>query len=167
MLANKDNKTAIKLIVNSISHTLEVAGNTRLLDLVRNDLRQTGTKEGCSVGECGACTVILDGKPVCSCMVLAAQCDGAEVTTIEGVADDPLAQQLQQSFIVEGGVQCGFCTPGVLMSSWALLGDNPNPSDSDILDALEGNLCRCTGYQPILNSIKAVIKENLQSLNSA
>ncbi len=161
MLANKNNKTAIKLIVNSISHSLEVVGNTRLLDLLRKDLRQTGTKEGCAVGECGACTVMLDGKAVCSCMVLAVQCDGAEVTTIEGVADDPLAQQLQQSFIVEGGVQCGFCTPGVLMSSRALLGDNPNPSDSDILDALEGNLCRCTGYQSILNSVKAVIKENL------
>ena len=151
-------KTSIQLTVNGKRHQLEVDGNTRLLDLVRNDLRFTGTKEGCSVGECGACTVIMNQEAVCSCMVLAAQCNGAEITTIEGTVEDPLAIQLQRSFVEEGGVQCGFCTPGVLMSTKALLDKKSNPSDDEIMDALEGNLCRCTGYQPILNSVKAVIK---------
>ena len=152
-------KTSIQLTVNGKRHQLEVDGNTRLLDLVRNDLRFTGTKEGCSVGECGACTVIMNQEAVCSCMVLAAQCNDAEITTIEGIVEDPLAMQLQRSFVEEGGVQCGFCTPGVLMSTKALLDKKSNPSDDEIMDALEGNLCRCTGYQPILNSVKAVIKE--------
>ncbi|EAS43710.1 (2Fe-2S)-binding protein [Photobacterium profundum] len=152
--------TRIRLTVNGKLHLLDVDGNTRLLDLVRNDLGHTGTKEGCSVGECGACTVIMNQEAVCSCMVLAAQCNGAEITTIEGVAEDPLANQLQQSFIEEGGVQCGFCTPGVLMSTKALLDKKPTPSDDEIMDALEGNLCRCTGYQPIMNSVKAVIARN-------
>lgn len=153
-------KTPIKLTVNGKLHSLEVDGNTRLLDLVRNQLSFTGTKEGCSVGECGACTVIMNQEAVCSCMVLAAQCNGAEITTIEGVEEDPLAIKLQRSFVEEGGVQCGFCTPGVLMSTKALLDKKMNPTDDEILDALEGNLCRCTGYQPILNSVKAVIEQN-------
>ena len=149
----------IKLTVNGVLQQIEVDDNFRLLDVVRDQLNLTGTKEGCAVGECGACTVIVDDKAVCSCMILASQCDGAEVTTIEGVKEDPVAQKLQSAFVTEGGVQCGFCTPGVLMSSKALLDESSNPSETEILDALEGNLCRCTGYQPILNSIKSVIKE--------
>ncbi|MBL4831222.1 MAG: (2Fe-2S)-binding protein [Aliivibrio sp.] len=149
----------IKLTVNGVIQQLEVDDNFRLLDVVRDQLKLTGTKEGCAVGECGACTVIVDEQAVCSCMILASQCDGAEVTTIEGIKEDPVAQKLQNAFVTEGGVQCGFCTPGVLMSTKALLDESHNPSDTEILDALEGNLCRCTGYQPILNSIKSVIKE--------
>ena len=149
----------INLTVNGVIQQLEVDDNVRLLDVVRDQLKLTGTKEGCAVGECGACTVIMDDQAVCSCLVLAAQCDGTEVTTIEGVKLDPVAQKLQNAFVTEGGVQCGFCTPGVLMSSKALLDENSHPSETEIVDALEGNLCRCTGYQPILHSIKSVIKE--------
>ncbi|QFU24869.1 (2Fe-2S)-binding protein [Shewanella eurypsychrophilus] len=159
MNTNKLMQTEIAMSVNGISHRIKVEGSLRLLDLLRDDLLLTGTKEGCSVGECGACTVMLDGRAVCSCMVLAAQCDNTEVTTIEGLDDDPLAQQLQLSFIEKGGVQCGFCTPGVLVSATALLKQNSQPSDGELLDALEGNVCRCTGYQPIVDSIKAVIKQ--------
>ncbi|MGF1716485.1 (2Fe-2S)-binding protein [Photobacterium chitinilyticum] len=153
------NLTPLAVTVNGKAYQLQVDGNTRLLDLLRNELGLTGTKEGCAVGECGACTVVMNGDAICSCMVLAAQCHQAEVVTIEGLKDDPLAQQLQQSFIEKGGVQCGFCTPGVLMSTWALMKKHPKPDDAAILDALEGNLCRCTGYQPILNAINAVIAD--------
>lgn len=153
------NLTPLAVTVNGKKYQLEVDGNTRLLDLLRNELGLTGTKEGCAVGECGACTVVMNDNAVCSCMVLAAQCNQAEVVTIEGLKDDPLAQHLQQSFIEKGGVQCGFCTPGVLMSTWALMKKHPRPDNAAILDALEGNLCRCTGYQPILNAINAVIDD--------
>ncbi|MEC4728705.1 (2Fe-2S)-binding protein [Shewanella sp. D64] len=152
-------KTPIKLTINGKLELLEVDGNTRLLDLLRGQMALTGTKEGCAVGECGACSVIMNEEAVCSCMVLAAQCDGAQITTIEGLADDALSHQLQQSFIKVGGVQCGFCTPGVLISTRALLAKQPQPTDEQIMDALEGNLCRCTGYQPIMQSIKAVINK--------
>ncbi|WP_127956452.1 (2Fe-2S)-binding protein [Serratia microhaemolytica] len=148
----------ITLKVNGITVNADVDGNLRLLDFLRENLELTGTKEGCSVGECGACTVIMNGKSVCSCLLLAAQCHGAEVTTVEGLHRDPVGKRLQHSFVEHGGVQCGFCTPGVLMSAKALLDQNPQPSDEDINEALEGNLCRCTGYQPIIKSIKAVLK---------
>ena len=154
-----ENLIPLSLSVNGRSYQLSVTGNTRLLDLLRQDLGLTGTKEGCAVGECGACTVVMDDEAVCSCMILAAQCQDRQIVTIEGLKDDPLAQQLQQSFIKRGGVQCGFCTPGVLMSTWALLKKYPRPSQQQVLDALEGNLCRCTGYQPILNAINAVIED--------
>jgi carbon-monoxide dehydrogenase small subunit len=148
----------IELKVNGIRIRREVDDNLRLIDLLRDDLRLTGTKEGCSVGECGACTVMLDGKAVCSCLLLAAQCHGAEVTTIEALHRDPVGKRLQNAFVRHGGVQCGFCTPGVLMSTKALLAVNPTPDDDALKEALEGNLCRCTGYQPIITSIKAVLK---------
>ncbi|EDU0380652.1 (2Fe-2S)-binding protein [Salmonella enterica subsp. enterica] len=144
--------------VNGIHIDRDVEDNLRLIDFLRDELYLTGTKEGCSVGECGACTVILDGKAVCSCLLLAAQCNGAEVTTIEALQHDPVGKKLQNAFVRHGGVQCGFCTPGVLMSTKALLDANPNPSDEELKEALEGNLCRCTGYQPIITSIKAVLK---------
>ena len=150
--------TQITLTINDEQMTVDVDGNVRLLDFVRDKMHLTGTKEGCAVGECGACTVIMNGDSVCSCMVLAAQCDGAVITTIEGVSEDPLAKALQDSFVETGGVQCGFCTPGVLMSSKALLDKTPEPTDEQLMDALEGNLCRCTGYQPIIKSIRAVIE---------
>ncbi|MBP9907628.1 MAG: (2Fe-2S)-binding protein [Rhodoferax sp.] len=147
----------ISLQVNGQAVSGDVDGSTRLLDFVRDSLELTGTKEGCAVGECGACTVILNGDAVCSCLVLAAQCDNATVTTVEGLASDSLGRELQTAFVEHGGVQCGFCTPGVLMSAKALLDKNPKPSDEELLDALEGNICRCTGYQPILQSLRAVI----------
>ncbi len=149
--------STIKVKVNGRIVDAEVNGNLRLLDFVRDKLNLTATKEGCAVGECGACTVIMDGEPVCSCLVLAAQCDGSEITTLEGLAEDKQMQDLQEAFVEQGGVQCGFCTPGVLMSTKALLNKNPHPTDEVLKDALEGNICRCTGYQPIINSIKAVL----------
>lgn len=148
----------IELKVNGIRITRDVKDNVRLIDFLREELKLTGTKEGCSVGECGACTVIMDGKSVCSCLLLAAQCSGAEVTTVEALHHDPVGKKLQNAFIRHGGVQCGFCTPGVLMSAKALLDANPAPSDDELKEALEGNICRCTGYQPIITSIKAVLK---------
>ncbi|CAM6583828.1 TPA: (2Fe-2S)-binding protein [Klebsiella michiganensis] len=148
----------IELKVNGIRITRDVKDNVRLIDFLREELKLTGTKEGCSVGECGACTVIMDGKSVCSCLLLAAQCNGAEVTTVEALHHDPVGKKLQNAFIRHGGVQCGFCTPGVLMSAKALLDANPAPSDDELKEALEGNICRCTGYQPIITSIKAVLK---------
>lgn len=148
----------IELKVNGIRIVRDVQDNVRLIDFLREDLKLTGTKEGCSVGECGACTVIMDGKSVCSCLLLAAQCNGAEVTTVEALHHDPVGKKLQNAFIRHGGVQCGFCTPGVLMSAKALLDANPAPSDDELKEALEGNICRCTGYQPIITSIKAVLK---------
>ncbi|WP_435928102.1 (2Fe-2S)-binding protein [Dryocola sp. BD613] len=149
----------IELKVNGIRVQREVDDNRRLIDFLREDLQLTGTKEGCSVGECGACTVLLDGKAVCSCLLLAAQCDGAAITTVEALRHDKVGQRLQTAFVRHGGVQCGFCTPGFLMSAKALLDANPHPSDDQINDALEGNLCRCTGYRPIIKSIKAVLEE--------
>lgn len=148
----------IKLKVNGINVEREVDDNRRLLDFLREDLQLTGTKEGCSVGECGACTVIMNGKSVCSCLILAAQCEGAEINTVEALHLDPVGKRLQQAFVRHGGVQCGFCTPGILMSTKALLDKNPAPADEQIAEALEGNLCRCTGYLPVIKSIKAVIK---------
>lgn len=148
----------IKVKVNGKLVDAQVTGNMRLLDLVRDKLSLTATKEGCAVGECGACTVIMDGNAVCSCLVLAQQCDGAEITTLEGLVDDPMAMKLQDAFIEHGGVQCGFCTPGVLVSTSALLAKHPTPSDDQLMDALEGNICRCTGYQPIIQSIHHALK---------
>ncbi len=148
----------IELKVNGISVHHDVEDNQRLIDFLRDNLRLTGTKEGCSIGECGACTVIVDGKAVCSCLLLAAQCDGAEVVTVEALRHDKVGQRLQAAFVRHGGVQCGFCTPGVLMSAKALLDSTPQPTNAQIHDALEGNLCRCTGYAPIIKSIKAVLK---------
>lgn len=149
----------IKVKVNGKLIDAQVNGQMRLLDFVRDKLNLTATKEGCAVGECGACTVIMDGNAVCSCLVLAEQCDGAEITTLEGLSNNPMAKKLQNAFVEHGGVQCGFCTPGVLMSTSALLAKHPKPSDEQLLDALEGNICRCTGYQPIIQSIHAALKE--------
>ena len=148
----------IRLTVNGKTHERDVDAETRLLDLLREELHLTGTKEGCGEGECGACTVLIDGRPVNSCLVLAAQADGADVLTIEGLADGGELHPIQQAFVDAGGVQCGFCTPGVIMSVFALLRDVPDPSDEETRTALEGNLCRCTGYEKILKAVRLAAK---------
>jgi carbon-monoxide dehydrogenase small subunit len=149
----------ISLNVNGGVEQVVVPSNMTLLRMLRECLALTGTKNGCSAGECGACTVIMNGEPVNSCMVLAVECDGADILTVEGLADDKRLDPIQEALIQEGGVQCGFCTPGVLMSSRALLERNPNPSDEEIQQALVGNLCRCTGYVRIFESVKKAAKK--------
>lgn len=144
----------ISITVNGSEELLEVPSNMTLLQMLREKLSLTGTKNGCAAGECGACTVILNGEPVNSCMVLAVECQGAEVLTVEGLAKDGLLAPIQQAIIEYGGVQCGFCTPGVLMSAHALLNRNPHPTESEIREALVGNLCRCTGYLSIVAAVK-------------
>lgn len=148
----------IQFIVNGRQVERDTNAETRLLDLLREDLHLTGTKEGCGEGECGACTVLLDGRAVNSCLVLAPQVDGKEVLTIEGLAKGGKLHPIQQAFVEKGAVQCGFCTPGFIMSTHALLEENPSPNDEEILSALEGNLCRCTGYTKILEAVRYAAK---------
>ena len=154
----------IQLTINGGLQQVWVPSNMTLLRLLRERLSLTGTKNGCSAGECGACTVLLNGEPVNSCMVLAVECDGANIVTVEGLADDKRLDPIQEAMIQEGGVQCGFCTPGVLISSRALLDRNPNPSELEIQQALVGNLCRCTGYVRIFESVKKAAK--MQKISS-
>jgi aerobic carbon-monoxide dehydrogenase small subunit len=143
----------IELKINGEPHTLDVYPMARLLDVLREQLHLTGTKEGCGEGECGACTVVLDGRIVNSCLVPAAQAHGAEITTIEGVADSNRLNAVQQSFIEHGGAQCGICTPGMVLAAVDLLKRNPQPTEADIRTGLAGNLCRCTGYMKIFESV--------------
>jgi carbon-monoxide dehydrogenase small subunit len=143
------------LTVNGMVHEVEARPTARLLDVLRDQLGLTGTKEGCAEGECGACTVIVDGKAVNSCVMLAVQARGKEILTVEGLAPDGELDLLQQKFVEYGAVQCGYCTPGMLMSAKALLMGNPYPSEQDIRIALAGNLCRCTGYSAIVAAVKA------------
>ncbi len=145
----------VQLRVNGQSVMREVPDNRLLVDFLRYDLNLTGTKEGCSVGVCGACTVLLDGQPVSSCIVLVVMADGCEVTTIEGLAQDDRLHPLQQAFIEYGGFQCGICTPGQIMAAKVLLDVNPHPSKEEIQTWMMGNLCRCTGYYKIIESIQA------------
>jgi len=143
----------ITLTVNGDQHEILVDSTWTLLETLRDRLRLTGTKEGCSNGNCGACTVMLDGKTACSCLVLAAECDGIEVTTVEGLADHGRLSLLQEAFVTDGGLQCGFCTPGFLISATALLRDNPEPTEAEIRLNLAGNICRCTGYDKIVQAV--------------
>jgi carbon-monoxide dehydrogenase small subunit len=152
----------ITFTVNSGKYELECPGDMTLLSMLRGELGFTGTKEGCGAGECGACTVIFNGEAVNACLVLAAEADGGEILTIEGEAKDGELSVLQQSFIDHKGFQCGFCTPGMIMSARALLNKNPNPGKEEIIDALEGNLCRCTGYQDIIDSVQAAVKRGVE-----
>ena len=151
----------INVTINGGLEQVVVPSNMTLMRMLRESLSLTGTKNGCSAGECGACTVLLNGEPVNSCMVLAVECDGASIITVEGLADDKRLDPIQEAMIQEGGVQCGFCTPGVLMSSRALLDRNPNPSEEEIHQALVGNLCRCTGYVRIFESVKKAAKKQM------
>jgi carbon-monoxide dehydrogenase small subunit len=159
----------ITITVNGSPESRTVPANMTLLQLLRETLALTGTKNGCSAGECGACTVLLNGEPVNACMVLAVEADGAEVITVEGLAGRPgdkgtggqgeeTLHPLQQAFADEGAVQCGFCTPGMLMSAYALLHRSPNPTEDEIRTALVGNLCRCTGYTRIVRAIQEAAK---------
>jgi len=146
---------AIRLTVNGKAHQVEVPTYRTLLDCLRYDLGLTGSKEGCGVGVCGACTVLLDGKIISSCIALAVFADGCEVTTIEGLAEDERLHPVQQAFIDFGGFQCGICTPGQVVAAKALLDANPKPSETEIREWMLGNLCRCTGYYKIVESIRA------------
>jgi len=148
----------IVLTINGERRELAVQGYRTLLDTLRNEAGLTGTKKGCDVGDCGACTVILDGKPVCSCLVLAVEADGARVQTIEGLGENGRLHPLQENFIQHGGAQCGFCTPGMLMMAKALLDANPHPTEEEIRFAIAGNICRCTGYTKIIEAIQASAK---------
>ncbi len=144
----------ITVTVNGAKERLSVASNTTLLQMLREKLALTGTKNGCEAGECGACTVLVDGEPVNSCMMLAVETDGREVLTVEGLAPEGQLSSLQQAFVEHNAVQCGFCTPGMLMSAHALLQRNPDPTEAEIKEAFVGNLCRCTGYVRIIRAIK-------------
>jgi len=146
----------IQVTVNGRARALVVATHHTLLDVLRDDLGLTGTKECCLVGECGACTVMLDGRVVDSCLVLAVEADRAQVTTVEGLAHDGHLSPLQQAFLDKGAAQCGFCIPGQLMAAHALLAENPHPTIPEILEGLAGNLCRCAGYQQISEAVLAV-----------
>jgi len=145
----------IRLTVNGTAHDVEVPSYRTLLDCLRNDLGLTGSKEGCGVGVCGACTVLLDGKMISACIALAVFADGREVTTVEGLAEDERLHPVQQAFIDFGGFQCGICTPGQVVAAKALLDENPDPSEAEIREWMLGNLCRCTGYYKIVESIRA------------
>lgn len=146
-------------VVNGRSRTLDVPPLTRLLDVLRGPLGLTGTKEGCGEGECGSCTVLLDGVPVNACLVVAGQCDGRKILTVEGLASKNALSDLQEAFVKEGGAQCGICTPGILMAAHALLAANPQPGEGEIRESIAGNICRCTGYQRIVESIRNAAKE--------
>jgi carbon-monoxide dehydrogenase small subunit len=149
-------KKLIKLTVNDREYEIAVEPNTTLTDLIRYQLGLTGTKKGCETGDCGACTVILDGLPVNSCLVLAVQANGRKVETIEGLESEKGLHPIQDAFVEKGAIQCGFCSPGMILSAKHLLDNNPAPQEGEIRAAISGNLCRCTGYQKIVEAIKSV-----------
>ena len=153
----------ITVTINGFAEQVDVASNLTLLQMLREKLALTGVKNGCMAGECGACTVMMNGEPVNSCMVLAVECDGAEITTVEGLAKNGVLDPIQETIINQNGVQCGFCTPGILISARALLNRNPKPSESEIREALVGNLCRCTGYLRIIEAVQQASERQLQA----
>ena len=150
-------KRQVKFKVNGEEHAVEIEPNRLLLQVLRDNIGLTGTKEGCSIGVCGACSVIIDGRLVSSCLTLAVACDGKKIETIEGLAQDGKLHPLQQAFIEYGGFQCGICTPGQIMAAKALLDENPKPSEEEVREWMSGNLCRCTGYYKIFESVMAVV----------
>lgn len=149
----------VDITVNGDPHTVVIKGNTLLVNVLRDDLDLTGTKKGCETGDCGSCTILLDGRPVDACLVLAAEADGCEITTIEGVAQHGELDRVQRSFLDNAAVQCGYCSPGMVLSAKALLTRNPNPSEDEVRKAIGGNLCRCTGYVNIVKAVLAVAEE--------
>ena len=149
-------KRLIELKVNGELYDVGVEPRRTLLEVLREQLGLTGTKEGCDAGDCGACTVLLDGKPVPSCLVLAVDAQGKDILTIEGVADGPELHPIQKAFVDYGAIQCGFCSPGMILTAKALLERNPNPSEAEVRKAISGNLCRCTGYVKIIEAITTV-----------
>jgi len=149
----------IELTINGKKRRFDVEANKLLLNLIRDEMHLTGTKYGCGIGECGACTVHLNGEAVLSCMVLAVDADGGCVDTIEGVADGGQLDPIQEAYLEEGAVQCGFCTPGFIMSTKALLRENPEPTEDEIREYLKGNLCRCTGYVNIVKAVQSAAKK--------
>ncbi|MCP4428932.1 MAG: (2Fe-2S)-binding protein [Chloroflexi bacterium] len=153
-------KKLITLIVNDDPHDLYIDTRQTLLDVLRHELELLGTHRGCDAGDCGACTVHVDGLPMTSCLLLAADFDGAKIRTVEGVLSNGNMHPLQQELVKQGGIQCGFCTPGFVMNSLALLEENPHPTEIDVRAWLSGNLCRCTGYVKIVDAVMAVAKEN-------
>lgn len=153
-------KQLVTLSVNGKSYDVAIEPRQSLLQVLREELHLTGTKEGCSEGECGACTVILDGKTVDSCLIFGLEAEGSEVTTIEGLGADEALHPMQQAFIEHGGAQCGFCTPGMILAAKALLERTPDPSEEEIRWGLSGNLCRCTGYVKIVEAVKAAAQQS-------
>lgn len=154
-------RVKVQVTVNGLAYELKIEPRRTLLELIREDLELTGTKDGCGVGECGTCTVLLNGKAVKSCITLAVQANGSEVTTIEGLeTPSGVLHPIQQAFINCAAIQCGFCTPGMVLSAKALLNENPTPTELEVRQAIAGNLCRCTGYQKIVKAILAAAKLN-------
>jgi len=154
-------KKTVKLMINGKEYSLEVGTNETLVEVLRERLRLTGTKIGCNRGECGACTVLIDGEAILSCLTLAIECEGKEILTVEGLEDPKTGEldPIQEAFVENFGIQCGFCTPGMVMSAKALLDRNPNPSEAEVKEGIQGNLCRCTGYTQIVESILAAAEK--------
>jgi carbon-monoxide dehydrogenase small subunit len=155
-------KKKIVLDINGELTEVEVEPRTTLLDALRNYLRLTGTKKGCEVGECGVCTVLIDGEPINSCLMLAVEANHKRILTIEGLGSNGQLHPIQKAFIDYGAIQCGFCTPGMILSTKALLDKNPNPSEEEIKEGLSGVLCRCTGYQQIIEAVSSLVRTNLE-----
>ncbi len=153
----------IELIVNGAKRMVEVMPNELLINVLREKLGLTGTKYGCGIGECGACTVMVDGKPVLSCLTLAVEVAGREITTIEGIAKDGQLDPIQEAFIEEGAIQCGYCTPGFVITAKALLNEKRSPSREEIIEYIKGNLCRCTGYINIIKAIQKASEKNMKN----
>jgi aerobic carbon-monoxide dehydrogenase small subunit len=162
-MATKYQKKIIELTVNGETYELAVEPQETLLDVLRNDLELTGTKEGCGTGECGSCTVLLDGDPILSCLILAAECENKKIETIEGQSNNGNLTPVQEAFLEKGAVQCGFCTPGMMIATTALLKRTPDPSREDIMESLGGHLCRCTGYNKIMESVQYAAKLNMDN----
>lgn len=156
---NVTDKIEVECFVNGTAVSLRAFPMARLLDVLREELRLTGTKEGCGEGECGACTVLIDGEIVNSCLVPVIQCEGADIKTIEGIASEERLHRVQECFIEHGGAQCGICTPGMVIAAVNLLEKNPNPTEEEIRNGLAGNLCRCTGYMKIFESVVEACKK--------
>lgn len=154
-------KQLIQLTVNGETHDLVVPPTRTLLDVIRDNLGLTGTKRGCDLGACGACAVLLDGRPVNACLVLAVEAAGQEIVTIEAIASGGRLHPVQEAFVQQGAVQCGFCTPGLVVTVKALLDERPNASESEIREAISGNICRCTGYVKVLDAVRAAAREQM------